>query len=89
MTPEQAVRELYDLDLIRELPFGKFRIGTPASRSGRPMTAHLDKRDLDTMVLAIKTLGAWSVNTGQGDPPVRVETGDWPDELVFSTRFSR
>jgi hypothetical protein len=74
MTPRQALEVLLEDEVITIRPDGWFYIHQ------RPAV-----RDLARFVLAIKSLGAWSVETALGKAKVRITTGgiDARDGIMF------
>lgn len=76
MTPQEAKDVLKEMGCIDEMPLGnRFRIVRPPKKGWR---------ELDSFVMAVKTLGAYSVQ-GLTDkaPRVRVERGYHIYDLVF------
>lgn len=78
MLPFEAKQALRDMGVISENHLGFFRVVR------RPRLA-----DLDLFVLAIKSLGAYSVQLGDYRAPVYVSSGDRANELVFRVERSR
>ena len=75
MSPKEAKEVLKDMGCIDEMHLGKFRIVRPPKKGWR---------DLDVFVMAVKTLGAYSVQGLTDKPPrVRVERGSRLYDLVF------
>ncbi len=75
MTPEEAYKELKEMDCINENGSGYFTIEKyPPSKN---------IRELDLFVKCIKTLGSWSVVTEWSAPQVDVTCGHRPDQLLF------
>lgn len=74
MTPKQALEVLQEDNVVTVRPDGWFYIHQ------RPAA-----RDLARFVLAIKSLGAWSVETELGKAKVRISTGgiDARDGIMF------
>ena len=76
MTPEGAKAVLDQMGVTEQAGLdGRFRISRGPSN-----------HNLDMFVKAVKTLGAWSVDTAQGESRVAVETGYKGDQVVFKIK---
>ena len=75
MIPEYAFNRLVDAGYLVPNEAGWYRAAKPPT-----------KKDLAWYVAAIKTLGAWSVETKTTTGRVDLSKGDLPDEVLFRLR---